>query len=53
LQARGRCCSTDFDPIHAGRFRAGCSISSSPLRLPISPPRHWVCAGAILPDIRR
>ena len=22
-----RYCSTDFDPIHAGRFRAGCSIT--------------------------
>ena len=34
------CCSPEFDPIHAGRFRAGCSNCLSPLRLPISPPGH-------------
>ncbi len=34
------CWFPEFDPIHAGRFRAGCSNYSSPLRLPISPPGH-------------
>jgi hypothetical protein len=29
---------SDFDPIHTRRFRTGCSITLSPLRLPISPP---------------
>lgn len=28
----------EFDPIHTSRFRAGCSNTSSPLCLPVSPP---------------
>jgi hypothetical protein len=41
----------EFDPIHTGRFRAGCSNYSSPLRLPISPPGH-TGGGAIVCDNR-
>lgn len=33
-----RSCFPEFDPIHAGGFPPGCSIDSSPLRLPVSPP---------------
>ena len=36
------CWFPEFDPIHTGRFRAGCSICLSPLRLPISPPGQRV-----------